>query len=285
MRLSQFRRRRFCDEKFSPIRVGANLCEKFLFLIESRRDIIAAVSPNPLFFPPNPARTAMLTVTFLGHAAFLFSDGENTLAVDPFLSDNPAAKRGPDEVSCQHIALTHGHADHVGDTVAVARRNDAVLIAPYELAIHLERRGVKKIEPANPGGKIQTPFGFVAFTRADHSAALQNENGEWEYMGLACGLVVRMGDKTAYLAGDTGIFFDMKLIGEIYQPDLALFPIGDRFTMGPELAARAAEMVAAPLAVPYHYNTMPLIMQDPADFKPRGVAVKILQPEESLSLE
>lgn len=227
----------------------------------------------------------MLTVTFLGHAAFLFSDGQNALVVDPFLSGNPVAKRGPDEVSCGHIALSHGHADHVGDAVAIAKRNDAVLLAPYELAIHLEGKGVKKVEPANPGGKIPTPFGFVAFTRAHHSAALQNESGAWEYMGVACGLVIRMGEKTAYIAGDTDIFSDMKLIGEIHRPDLALFPIGDRFTMGPELASRAAEMVAAPLAVPYHYNTMPLIMQDPANFKPRGVGVRILQPEESLSLE
>ena len=228
----------------------------------------------------------MLTVTFLGHAAFLFSDGENTLVVDPFLTGNPVAKRGPDDVDCGHVALSHGHADHVGDAVAIARRNNAVLLAPYELALHLQEQGVEKIEPANPGGKIKTPFGFVAFTRANHSSALRDEeSGEWKYMGVACGLVVRMGGKTAYIAGDTDLFSDMRLIGEIYKPDLAFFPIGDRFTMGPALASRAAEMTGAPLAVPYHYNTMPLIMQDPADFNPRGIQVKILQPEESFSLE
>ena len=227
----------------------------------------------------------MLSVTFLGHAAFLFSDGENALVVDPFLTGNPLAKRGPDEVSCGHVALTHGHADHIGDAAAIARRNNAVLLAPYELAIWMQAQGVEKTEPANPGGKIQTPFGFVAFTRAHHSSATQNERGESQYMGVACGLVVGMGGKTVYHAGDTDLFSDMKLIGETYRPDLAILPIGDRFTMGPDLAARAAEMVAAPLAVPCHYNTLPLIVQDPANFRPRGVEVKILQPEESLSLQ
>ena len=229
----------------------------------------------------------MLTVTFLGHAAFLFSDGENTLAVDPFLTGNPVAKRGPDDVSCGHIALSHGHADHIGDAAAIAKRNDAVLIAPYELALHMqEREGVGRVEPSNPGGKIETPFGYVAFTHAHHSSSLQDEKtGEWRYMGIACGMVVGIGGKTAYIAGDTGLFADMKLIGEIYKPDLAFFPIGDRFTMGPELASRAAEMVGAPLAVPYHYNTLPMIEQDPAKFKPEKIQVKILQPEESFSLE
>ena len=227
----------------------------------------------------------MLTVTFLGHAAFLFSDGESALVADPFLTGNPAAKRGPDDVSCQYVALTHGHADHIGDAAAIAVRNNAVLLAPYELAAHMQAQGVRKTEPANPGGKIQTPFGFVAFTRAHHSSAVQNDRGESQYLGVACGLVVRMGGKTVYHAGDTDLFSDMKLIGEIYRPDLAILPIGDRFTMGPELAARAAEFVAAPVAVPCHYNTMPQIFQDPENFRPRNVEVKILQPEESLSLK
>ena len=227
----------------------------------------------------------MLTVTFLGHAAFLFSDGENTLVVDPFLSGNPAARRGPEDVSCGHVALTHGHSDHIGDAAAIAKRNNAVLLAPFELAAYMKAQGVKKTEPANPGGKIKTPFGFVAFTRAHHSSSVQDENGDSEYMGVACGLVVHMGGKTVYHAGDTDLFSDMKLIGEIYRPDLAILPIGDRFTMGPELAARAAEMVAAPLAVPCHYNTMPPIAQNPDNFRPRDVEVKILAPEESLNLK
>ena len=227
----------------------------------------------------------MLTVTFLGHAAFLFSDGENALVADPFLTGNPAAKRGPEEVSCGNVVLTHGHADHIADAAAVAKRNNAVLFAPYELAAHMQAQGVEKTEPANPGGKIKTPFGFVAFTRAHHSSSIQAENGDSKYLGVACGVVLRMGGKTVYHAGDTDLFSDMKIIGEIYKPDLAILPIGDRFTMGPELAARAAEFVAAPLAVPCHYNTMPAIAQNPDDFRPRGIKVKILQPEDSLTLD
>ena len=216
-----------------------------------------------------------LTLTYLGHAGFAFDDGQTTLLVDPFLTGNPRARHKPGDLRCQFIALTHGHADHVGDTVAIAKRNDATVIAVFELCSFLSQQGVAKTEPGNPGGQIATPFGWVAFTQAFHSSSY-----EGRYTGMPCGLVIHMGGVTVYHCGDTGLFGDMRLIGEVYQPDVACVPIGDRFTMGPALATRAAELIKPRTAIPIHYDTWPPIAQDPAAFKPSGVEVKVLRPGE-----
>lgn len=216
-----------------------------------------------------------LNITYLGHSGFLFSDGKTTLAVDPFLTGNPVAKHQPGDVRCQYIALTHGHADHLGDTLALAQANDANVIAAWEIAQYLEEQGHKNLNPANPGGKVATAFGWVALTQAFHSSSF-----EGRYMGMPCGLVIHMGGATVYHCGDTALFGDMQLIGEIYEPDIACIPIGDRFTMGPELATRAAELIAAGVAIPIHYNTWPPIAQDPAKFRPTGVEVKVMAPGE-----
>lgn len=216
-------------------------------------------------------------ITFLGHAGFLFEAGGHMLAVDPFLTGNPIAKHKPNDIKCKTIALTHGHADHVGDTVAIATANDATVIAVYEIAMYLNGKGVKKVEPANPGGRIKTDFGWVAFTQAFHSSSYEDR-----YMGMPCGIVVNIGGVTLYHCGDTGIFGDMKLIGEIYKPAVACIPIGDRFTMGPELATKAAEMIRPKVAIPIHYKTFPdLLVSDASGFKPAGVEVKIMEPGEA----
>jgi L-ascorbate metabolism protein UlaG (beta-lactamase superfamily) len=217
-----------------------------------------------------------LKLTFLGHAAFLLESGEHALAIDPFLTDNPTAAKDPDDIEVTHIALTHGHADHWGDTVAIAKRNKATVIAAFEICNYLAERGITATEPGNPGGQITTPFGWVAFTQAFHSSSY-----EGRYMGMPCGLVVSMGGVTVYHCGDTAIFGDMQLIGEIYRPDIACVPIGDRFTMGPHLAARAAELIRPKVAIPIHYNTWPPIEQDPSTFKPDGVEVRVMQPGET----
>ena len=213
-----------------------------------------------------------LTLTYLGHAGFAFDDGQHTLLVDPFLTGNPVARHKPGDLRCQYIALTHGHADHVGDTIAIAKRNDATVIAVFELCNFLGQHGVARTEPGNPGGQITTPFGWVAFTQAFHSSSY-----EGQYMGMPCGLVIHMGGATVYHCGDTGLFGDMRLIGEVYRPDVACVPIGDRFTMGPALATRAAELIKPAVAIPIHYDTWPPIAQDPAAFKPPGVTVKALK--------
>jgi L-ascorbate metabolism protein UlaG (beta-lactamase superfamily) len=214
-------------------------------------------------------------ITYLGHSGFLFSDGKTTLAVDPFLTGNPVAKHHPGDVRCHYIALTHGHADHLGDTLALAQANDANVIAAWEITQYLEEAGHKNVNPANPGGKVTTSFGWVALTQAFHSSSYQGR-----YMGMPCGLVIHIGGATVYHCGDTALFSDMRLIGEIYEPDIACIPIGDRFTMGPELATRAAELIAAAVAIPIHFNTWPPIAQDPAKFKPTGVEVKVMVPGE-----
>jgi len=214
-----------------------------------------------------------LTFTFLGHAGFLLTDGSHTLAIDPFLTGNPLATLAPGDVACDSIALTHGHADHIGDTLAIARANDATVYAAFEITEYLAAQGLTRLEPGNPGGRIETPFGFIAFTHAFHSSSY-----EGRYMGMPCGLIVRMGGVTAYHCGDTGLFSDMSLYGQIYKPDVAMIPIGDRFTMGPDLAARAAEMIGAKVAIPIHYNTWPPIEQDPSAFAPVGVQVKVMEP-------
>lgn len=219
-----------------------------------------------------------LSVTFLGHSAFLLSDGAASLAVDPFLSGNPVASHGPDDIDVDHIALTHGHADHMGDTVPIATRTGATVIAAFEICNYLGEQGIDAVEPANPGGTISTDFGSVSLTHAFHSSSY-----EGRYMGMPCGLVITMGGVTFYHAGDTGLFSDMKLIGELYKPDIAAIPIGNRFTMDATLGSRAAEMIGAAYAVPIHYRTFPLLAQDTAGFEPKGVQVKAMRPGESWS--
>jgi L-ascorbate metabolism protein UlaG (beta-lactamase superfamily) len=202
-------------------------------------------------------------------------DGTHRLAVDPFLTGNPRAVHAPEELEVTHIALTHGHADHVGDTVAIAKRTGATVIGAFEIANFMGEQGVTETIGGNPGGSVPLAFGSVSFTQAFHSSSY-----EGRYMGMPCGLVIEMGGVTLYHAGDTGLFSDMKLIGEIYAPDIAAVPIGDLFTMGPALASRAAEWVGAKTAIPIHYKTFPPLAQSAAGFEPKGVTVKEMEPGE-----
>lgn len=217
-----------------------------------------------------------ITLTFLGHAGVLLEDGKHSVAIDPFLTGNPLAKHRPADLRCTHIVLTHGHGDHLGDTVTIAKANRATVFGTFELAEYLGEQGIAS-EPGNPGGKVATDFGWVALTQAFHSSSY-----EGRYLGVACGAVVHLGGVTVYHCGDTGLFGDMALLGEIYRPDIALIPIGDRFTMGPELASRAAELIGPKIAVPIHYQTFPPLVQDASGFKPKGVEVRVLRPGESL---
>lgn len=219
------------------------------------------------------------TITYLGHSGVLIRRGAVTLAIDPFLTGNPAATVKAADLKPTHILVTHGHADHVGDTVAIARATGATVYANWELCEYFGEQGLKHLEPGNPGGRIRTGFGFVAFTRAHHSSSLDGR-----YMGNPCGVVAHLSPGagepafTAYHCGDTDLFSDMRLIGEVYRPDVAFIPIGDRFTMGPLLASRAAELIGARAAVPIHYNTWPPIEVDVREFRPSGVEVKALRP-------
>ena len=218
-----------------------------------------------------------LNVTWLGHSGFLLSDGTTTIVVDPFLTGNPKAPMKSADVRCTHVALTHGHEDHFGDTMEIAKANAAPVVAAFEITSFVQEQGHELVEPGNPGGQIDLGHGnWIAFTQAFHSSSYQGR-----YMGMPCGLVIHLGGKTVYHCGDTGLFSDMALIGDLYSPDVALIPVGDRFTMGPRLASKAADLIGAPVSVPIHYDTWPPIAVDLADFVPTSSAVHVLTPGEA----
>lgn len=217
-----------------------------------------------------------LDITYLGHSGFIFCDGKHKLVIDPFLTGNPLAKHKPETIECDYLALTHGHADHLGDSVPILKRTGATAIAPFEVCEYLGEQGIDNCQPGNPGGRIYTDFGHIAFTPAIHSSSY-----EGRYMGVATGLVIEMGGVTVYHAGDTALFSDMKLIGQVAKPKVACLPCGDRFTMSPKLASMAAELIKPEFAIPIHWKTFPLLTDDISEFKPAGVEVKVMEPGET----
>ncbi|MDQ3695717.1 MAG: metal-dependent hydrolase [Chloroflexota bacterium] len=230
----------------------------------------------------------MPKLTWIGHAAFMLEEGDNTVLVDPFITGNPVAKHTADQLSPRTILLTHAHDDHVGDTVAIAKRTGAKVISTLELAVWLkEDRGVEGATPANHGGTVAFEGGTVKLTPAWHTSSYR-VGDTFVAPGMPAGLVVRFGGKTIYFAGDTCLFGDMKLIGE-EGLDVAVIPIGDHYTMGPADAVRAAEFLNAKTVLPCHYNTFDLIAQDGHEFKRTVEArtsskVALLAPGESLTL-
>lgn len=205
----------------------------------------------------------MLEVRYHGHACFELRGEEGSIIFDPFLRDNPQADVGPEEVDVDGILVSHGHSDHIGDAVEISRRTGAVIVAPYELAVYCQEKGAKA-HPMYIGGSHQFPFGWVKLVQAHHGSSLGGR-----YLGVACGFVVRLGGKTVYHPGDTGLFGDMKLIGELYPLDIAFIPIGSTFTMDIEEAVKAVEFLKPEVAIPMHYNTFPVIQADPEEFARR----------------
>lgn len=204
-----------------------------------------------------------MRITYFGHSAFQLDDGTKTVLIDPFLSENPAATVTPESLSPQTILLTHAHNDHVGDTVAIAKRSGATVIATFELATYLGRQGITTIA-ANHGGTVPFAGGTVKLTPAWHTSSYSVAE-EFLAPGIPAGLVIRFGGKTVYAAGDTCLFGDMALIGE-EGLDAAILPIGDTFTMGPADAAKAARLLRAGVVIPCHYDTFPGIQQNTAAF-------------------
>lgn len=215
-----------------------------------------------------------MEIKFHGHACFELSEGETTVLVDPFLKpNNPAAVASAEEVDPTHIALSHGHADHVADAVPVARRTGAHCIAVVELANWLEGQGVEQVSDPNFGGTIEFEWGYVALVPAWHTNTLPG-SAEAPFsaehgiaIGPAAGLLVKIGETTVYHAGDTCLFGDMKLIAERSDVDVALLPIGGHYTMDRRDAVIAAELVGAPTVIPMHYDTFPAIETDAGEFK------------------
>lgn len=225
-----------------------------------------------------------LKLTWFGHAALGLETGGYRLLVDPFLSGNPAASASPEGISADFVLITHGHGDHVGDAVQIAKRSDALVISNFEICNWIAKQGVKT-HAQHLGGGFRHPFGYLKLTLALHGSALPDGS----YGGNPAGFLLTANDgQKIYLAGDTGLFGDMRLIGE-EGIDLAVLPIGDNYTMGPADALRAVKLIAPRHVVPIHYDTFPLIAQDVQRWAQQveqetGSKVHILKPGESLSL-
>lgn len=199
----------------------------------------------------------MPTITWYGHSCFQIETGEHTLLIDPFLTDNPMTSVSPDDVNPDFIIISHGHADHVGDAVAIAKRTGATVISNFEIVNWLGNQGVENSHAQHLGGGCQHPFGHFKLTIAHHGSALPDGS----YGGNPAGLLLTLGDKKIYHAGDTGLFYDMTLIGE-EGIDVAILPIGDNFTMGPADSIKAINFLQPKQVIPMHYNTWPPIEQD-----------------------
>jgi len=226
-------------------------------------------------------------ITWYGHSTFLLhTPGGRRVLFDPWFVENPACppslKKPP---TADLVLVSHGHADHIGDLVAVARDSGALVVGIVELCDWLRRKGVSNLSPMNKGGSQEIAGLHVAMTDARHSSGYADE-GRMVYLGEPAGFIVRLEDATTvYFAGDTALFGDMRLIGEQYRPDIAFLPIGDRFTMGPAAAARACELLGVRQVVPMHWGTFPMLTGTPDELRrllePSGVQVLELKPGET----
>ena len=200
-----------------------------------------------------------MKLTWLGHSCFLLEVAGKRIVVDPFLADNPLAPVKPGDVAADYLLVTHAHFDHIADAAAIAERTGAAVLCNFEISQWLVAQGVAadKAIGMNPGGGVELPFGWAKMTIAHHSSSF----ADGSYGGVAAGFLLQLGPQRVYIAGDTALFLDMKLIG-LGGLDLAIVPIGDRFTMGPADSIEAVKFLAPRRVVPCHYNTWPPIEQD-----------------------
>ncbi len=225
-----------------------------------------------------------IRLTWYGHACFLIKAGGADLLIDPFITGNPTAPVKAQEVRADFILVSHGHGDHLGDTVDIARRTGATVISNFEIHNWLIGQGLEKVHPQHIGGGFNYPWGRVKLTIAQHGSGLPDGT----YGGNPCGFLLYIEGKKIYHACDTGLFYDMKLIGE-EGIDLAILPIGDNFTMGPEDALRAVKLINPKRVIPIHYNTFDVIQQDPNEWakmtqKETPAKVTVMKPGEHLEI-
>jgi len=227
-----------------------------------------------------------MRITFLGHSGFLLK-GETKVAIDPFITGNPVYNTSLEELKPDLILVTHGHGDHLGDAVQISKKTSATIVSVYEVATYCTRFGATA-HPMHIGGSRKFDKVKVKLTPAWHGSGLITD-GPAEYLGTPCGFILTMDGKTIYHSGDTALFGDMELIGRLNTLDLALLPIGDNFTMGPEDALEAVKMLKPKMVIPMHYNTWPIIEQNPEQFKTdvernTPATVMILKPGETYEI-
>jgi L-ascorbate metabolism protein UlaG (beta-lactamase superfamily) len=217
-----------------------------------------------------------MEITWFGHSAVQIK-GSKTVIIDPFLAGNPAASTSPDTITeADAVVVTHDHEDHIGDAFTIAKNTGAVLFGVHEIAVWAEAEGITA-EGMNIGGTVENNGVIVHMVQALHSCD----------KGDPTGVVIELDGKNVYHAGDTGLTYDMKLIGDFFHPDLTLLPIGDRYTMGPASAAKAVEFIQTPKVIPIHYGTFPIVDVDPEEFKQKVgtmAEVIILKPGETYTL-
>lgn len=226
-----------------------------------------------------------MKLTWFGHSCFLLETATHRVIIDPFLDGNPSSPVKAADLSVDFILLSHAHMDHCADALALAKANDAPIVANYEIAEYFAAKGAKT-HGMNPGGAHAFPFGRVKLTPAIHTSSLEFEQPP-RYGGVACGLLVSVDGLNLYHAGDTALFSDMKLIGAA-KLDVALLPIGDNYTMGPDDALHALRYLKPKLTIPIHYNTWPIIAQNPDEFARRArrqkQKVEVMGPGDVLEL-
>lgn len=226
-----------------------------------------------------------LAITWLGHSAFhLKTPGGQDVLLDPWYTGNPMFPESARPKNADLILISHGHSDHITDAAATARATGATVVGIWEVTSWLGTKGVQHLEPMNKGGTIAVKGLRVTMTDARHSSSF-DEHG-MVYLGEPAGYVVRLENgQVIYFAGDTSLFSDMKLIGELYKPDIAFLPIGDRFTMGPDTAALAAKWLGVRQVVPMHYGTFPLLTGTPDELQRHlsgsGIEILTLRPGET----
>jgi len=208
----------------------------------------------------------MVEIVFHGHACFEIKSESGTLITDPFLEGNPLADKDWKDIECDYILVSHGHGDHMGDALKIARATDATIIATYELASYCQAQGANA-HAMHIGGGRQFDFVHIKLFPAAHGGMLETEDGV--LYTVPCGFIIRLEDRKIYFAGDTGLISEMELLGRFDKIDVAILPIGDNFTMGLDDALIAVKLIQPLTVIPMHYNTFEVIQQNPEEFRDR----------------